>query len=265
MKVVLLAGGFGTRLSEETATRPKPMVEIGGRPLLWHLMQFYADYGFKDFLVACGYRGEVIKEYFRNLPIRTSDYVIDLADGSLEIVKPAGLDWKVGAIDTGIETSTAGRILRLRPLIGNEPFMVTYGDGLGNVDLASLLDFHRHHGRLATITAVRPPARFGALALDGSRVVEFAEKPQASEGWINGGFFVFEAGVFSYLDDSSPLERGPLNRLAAEQQLMAYRHEGFWQPMDTLRDKQHLEALWQSGEAPWTKPNRNVGSVAASS
>jgi glucose-1-phosphate cytidylyltransferase len=265
MKVVLLAGGFGTRLSEETATRPKPMVEIGGRPLLWHLMQMYADHGFKDFLVACGYRGEVIKEYFRSLPIRTSDYVIDLADGSLEIVKPAGLDWKVGAIDTGIDTTTAGRILRLGPFIGNERFMVTYGDGLANVDVGALLDFHHRHGRLATVTAVRPPARFGALALDGPRVVEFVEKPQASEGWINGGFFVFEPGVFSYLDESSPLERGPLDRLAAEHQLMAFRHDGFWQPMDTLRDKQQLEALWQSGEAPWIRSNRIVGSVAASS
>jgi glucose-1-phosphate cytidylyltransferase len=241
------------------------MVEIGGRPMLLHLMQCYADYGFKDFLIACGYRGEMIKEYFRSLPIRTSDYVIDLTDGSLEIVKPTGLDWRIGAIDTGIETSTGGRILRLRALIGTEPFMATYGDGLGDVDLGALVAFHRSHGKLATVTAVRPPARFGALTLDGPRVLEFAEKHQTREGWINGGFFVFQPGVFDYLDDESPLERRPLERLAAEGELMAFRHDGFWQPMDTVRDRQHLEALWQSGEAPWTKSRRITGGGAASS
>jgi glucose-1-phosphate cytidylyltransferase len=265
MKVVLLAGGFGTRLSEETATRPKPMVEIGSRPILWHLMQLYADHGYKDFLVACGYRGEMIKEYFRNLPIRTSDYVIDLADGSLEIVKSNGLDWRIGAIDTGIETTTAGRILRLRSLIGDHRFMVTYGDGLADIDLGALHAFHEAHGRLATVTAVRPLARFGALALDGARVLEFAEKPQTREGWINGGFFVFEPGVFDFLDEASPLERGPLDRLARDSQLTAFRHEGFWHPMDTLRDKHQLEALWQSGEAPWTRINRTTGDAPASS
>lgn len=267
MKVVLLAGGRGTRLAEETAARPKPMVEIGGQPLLWHLMRHYADYGFKDFLIACGYRGEMIKEYFSSLPVRTSDYVINLADGSMEIVKSAGLDWKVGAIDTGIETSTGGRILRLRGLIGPDPFMLTYGDGLGDVDLGALVSFHRSHGKLATVTAVRPPARFGALVLDGPRVLEFEEKPQTREGWINGGFFVFQPGVLDHLDEESPLERGPLKRLAAAGELMAFRHDGFWQPMDTLRDKQHLEALWQSGEAPWTKPKpkRTTGGAAESS
>lgn len=263
MKVIFLAGGLGTRLSEETATRPKPMVEIGGRPILWHLMQLYASHGFKDFLVACGYRGEVIKEYFRSLPVRTSDYVIDLADGSVEVVRASNLDWKIGAIDTGIETTTAGRILRLRPLLGERPFMVTYGDGLGDVDLTALVAFHRSHGKLATVTAVRPPARFGALTLDGPHVLEFAEKPQVENGWINGGFFVFEPGVFDHLDEGSPLERGPLERLASRRQLTAFRHEGFWQPMDTLREKQLLEALWQSGEAPWAK--RITGSVSASS
>lgn len=264
MKVIFLAGGLGTRLAEETATRPKPMVEIGGRPLLWHLMQLYADHGFKDFLIACGYRGEMIKEYFRNLPLRTSDYVIDLKDGSVEIVRTSDLDWRIGAIDTGLETPTAGRILRLRRFVGEETFMATYGDGLGDVDLTGLVDFHRSHGRLATVTAVRPPARFGALGLDGPRVVEFAEKPQMSDGWINGGFFVFEPGVFDYLDDESPLERGPLDALAVAGQLMAYRHEGFWQPMDTLREKHLLEALWQSGEAPWTR-KRQTGTSTASS
>jgi glucose-1-phosphate cytidylyltransferase len=226
-------------------------------------MQLYAAHGFKEFLIACGYRGEMIKDYFRSLPIRTSDYVIDLANGTVEIIKASDLDWKIGAIDTGIETTTAGRILRLRPLVGPESFMVTYGDGLGNVDLTALVAFHRAHGRLATVTAVRPPARFGALALDGSRVLEFAEKPQVGDGWINGGFFVFEPGVFDYLDESGPLERKPLERLAADKQLMAFRHEGFWQPMDTLRERQLLEALWQSGEAPWvnaTVPGSTTGS-----
>lgn len=265
MKVVLLAGGFGTRLAEETASRPKPMVEIGGLPMLWHLMQLYADHGHKEFLVACGYRGELIKEYFRNVPIRTSDYVIDLGSGSLEIVKSNGIDWKVGAIDTGLETPTGGRLLRLRSFVGRDRFMVTYGDGLADIDLGALERFHTAHGRLATVTAVRPPARFGALSIDDGRVVEFAEKPQTQEGWINGGFFVFEPRVFDYLDEDSPLERGPLNRLARDGQLMAFHHEGFWQPMDTLRDKHLLEALWQSGEAPWTKPRRTTGDTPASS
>ena len=253
MKVILLAGGLGTRLAEETATRPKPMVEIGGHPLLWHLMHLYAAHGLKDFLVACGYRGEMIKEYFRNLSIRTSDYVIDLADGSVDIVKKTDLDWKVGVVDTGVETNTAGRILRLRSLVGDHAFMVTYGDGLGDVDLTALLAFHRAHGKLATVTAVRPPARFGELVLKDGQVMAFTEKPQTSAGWINGGFFVFEPGVFDYLDDSSSLERGPLERLAAERQLMAFRHDGFWQPMDTLREKHLLEDLWQRGDAPWLK------------
>jgi len=264
VKVVLLAGGRGTRLAEETTALPKPMIEIGGRPLLFHLMQLYAAHGFKEFLIACGYRGEVIKEYFRRLPICMSDYVIDLRDGSLDIVNPAPLDWRIGVVDTGLETSTGGRILRLRELIGREPFMATYGDGLGTIDLSALEVFHRSHGKLATVTAVRPPARFGALVLDGPRVLEFAEKPQTREGWINGGFFVFEPDIFDLLDEVSPLERGPLERLAAAGELRAFRHDGFWQPMDTLRDKQILEALWQSGQAPWRATARAGGAPAFS-
>jgi glucose-1-phosphate cytidylyltransferase len=253
MKVVILAGGRGTRLAEETVTRPKPMVEIGGRPILWHVMSIYAAHGFRDFLVACGYRGELIKEYFHNYFIHNSDYFVNLGDGTREIINRNRIDWRIGVIDTGIDTMTGGRILRLRRLIGRETFMATYGDGVSDVDITALVAFHCRHGRLATVTAVRPPARFGALTLDGDSVAEFSEKSQVTEGWINGGFFVFEPGVFDYLDDDSTiLERQPLERLAAAGQLMAYRHPGFWQPMDTVRDKQLLEALWAAG-APWVR------------
>lgn len=252
MKVVILAGGRGTRLMEETTARPKPMVEIGGRPLLWHLMQIYAAHGHRDFVVACGYKGEQIKDYFRNLLHLSSDFTVDLATGNLELRNAATPDWRVSVVDTGLDTMTGGRIRRLATWIGREPFMATYGDGLGNVDIAALLAFHRGHGRLATITAVRPPARFGSLVLDDGRVREFSEKNQADTGWINGGFFVFEPQVFDYLDDdASVLEREPLERIAREGQLMAYQHQGFWQPMDTLREKELLESLWESGQAPW--------------
>ncbi len=252
MQVVILAGGMGTRLAEETALRPKPMIEIGGKPLLWHIMQIYAAHGCRDFLVACGYRGELIKEYFRNLLIHQSDFIVDLATGQLDLVRPSALDWRVGVIDTGIATLTGGRLLRLRQWLATGTFMVTYGDGVGNVDINRLLAFHRQHGRLATVTAVRPPARFGGLVLEGQRVREFSEKPQAGEGWINGGFFVFEPAVLDYLSgDDTVLEREPLERLATDGQLMAYPHDGFWQPMDTLREKQLLESLWSSGQAPW--------------
>jgi glucose-1-phosphate cytidylyltransferase len=252
MKVVLLAGGRGTRLAEETATRPKPMVEIGHRPILWHIMSLYAAHGHKDFLIACGYKGEMIKEYFHHFLLHMTDLVVDLKDGSVERVNAEGFDWRVGLVDTGTDTQTAGRILRLRSWIGDDTFMVTYGDGLANVDIPALVEFHRSHGCLATVTAVRPPARFGGLLLDKDRVTEFSEKPQAEAGWINGGFFVLEPGVFDYLGgDAIALEREPLERLAADRQLLAYRHTGFWQPMDTLREKELLESLWESGEAPW--------------
>jgi len=252
MQVVILAGGRGTRLAEETTVRPKPMVEIGGKPILWHIMNIYAHYGFKDFLVACGYKGEMIKEYFHNYFIHHSDYVINLSDRSMKIVNPSRIDWRIGVIDTGLDAMTGGRILALKRLIGDETFMATYGDSLGDVDIRSLVEFHRSHGKLATVTAVRPPARFGELVLDGDRVSQFSEKPQTGEGWINGGFFVFEQGIFDYLTgEQSVLEREPLERLAAEGQLMVFRHTGFWQPMDTLREKLYLDSLWNNGRAPW--------------
>jgi glucose-1-phosphate cytidylyltransferase len=252
MKVVILAGGLGTRLSEETSIRPKPMVEIGGKPMLWHIMKIYASYGFKDFLVACGYRGDVIKEYFHSFAFRSNDYFIDLQSGSCEVVNRNGSDWRVGLIDTGLNTMTGGRILRLKEWLEGVTFMVTYGDGVGNIDIRALLEFHRSHGRLATVTAVHPPARFGALNLAGNKVCEFTEKSQTGEGWINGGYFVFEPEVLDYLSgDETVLEREPLERLAEDDELRAFLHEGFWQPMDTLREKQQLENLWQSGAAPW--------------
>jgi glucose-1-phosphate cytidylyltransferase len=252
MRVVILAGGRGTRLVEETAVRPKPMVEIGGKPILWHIMNVYASHGFCDFVVACGYKGEMIKEYFHNFFVHNSDYMIDLKDGSLRVLNAASPQWRVSVVDTGLDTSTGGRLRRLRELVGDETFMVTYGDGVGNVDIRALVAFHQSHGRLATITAVRPPARFGALNLEGDVVREFAEKPQTGEGWINGGFFVFETAVFDRIgNDDHSLEQDTLARLADDAQLMAFRHDGFWQPMDTLRERNYLESLWASSRAPW--------------
>ena len=251
MKTVILAGGAGTRLSEETTARPKPMVEIGGRPMLWHIMNIYAAHGYKEFLVACGYKGEFIKEYFHNFYVHNADYMVDLKKGKRDVLKSTAPDWKVAVVDTGAATMTAGRVLRLRKWL-TSTFMMTYGDGVGNVDIAKLVAFHKRHKKLATVTAVRPPARFGALSLDGERVVRFGEKSQAVEGWINGGFFVFEPKALEYMgNDDTTLEREPLERIAKDGQLMAYKHEGFWQPMDTLREKQLLEDLWTRGKAPW--------------
>jgi glucose-1-phosphate cytidylyltransferase len=252
MKVLILAGGFGTRLAEETARIPKPLVDIGGKPMLWHIMKIYAHYGFSDFLIACGYKSELIKEYFHNFAIRNNDYEINLATGVARQLNESSPPWVVAAVDTGLETMTGGRIGRLRKLIGGKRFMVTYGDGVGDVDIAKLVAFHEAHGKLATVTAVRPPARFGALEMEGDRVRRFSEKPQTDAGWINGGFFVFEPEVLDLMtDDATILERKPLETLASRSELVAFKHEGFWQPMDTLREKQLLEQLWESGKAPW--------------
>lgn len=254
MKTVILAGGRGTRIAEETSSRPKPMVEIGGKPLLWHIMSIYAAHGQCDFVIACGYKGELIKEYFRTAFLSSSDFTIDLRDGEITMLNPARVDWTVSLVDTGMDVMTGGRLLRLRSIIGNEPFMVTYGDGVSDVDVTALLEFHKRHGKMVTVTAVRPPARFGGLVLREDRVHEFSEKPQTESGWINGGFFVCQPEFLDYLtDDATFLEREPLERVAEEGQLMAYRHTGFWQPMDTLREKELLDSLWASGDAPWRR------------
>ncbi len=252
MKTVILAGGLGSRLAEETTIRPKPMIEIGGRPILWHIMNVYAAHGFGEFLVACGYKGEVIKQYFAEYHLLDSDMTVHLRQRRLELLNDRGPDWVVSLIDTGFATSTGGRVKRMAPWIGGKTFLMTYGDGIGDIDIRAAVDFHRRHGRLATITAVRPPARFGGLEFDGDQVVRFQEKPQIGEGWINGGFMVLEPEVLDYIAaDETLFEGEPLEQLAAEGQLMAFRHEGFWQPMDTLREKHLLEQLWQSGSAPW--------------
>jgi glucose-1-phosphate cytidylyltransferase len=252
MKVVILAGGLGTRLSEETEIKPKPMVEIGGQPILWHIMKHYAHHGFKEFYVALGYRGEVIKRFFMDYYSLNGSMTIDLSGGTVDMHERECEDWIVHLKNTGQDTYTGGRVRRLAPFLGDGTFMVTYGDGLSDINLSELLDFHRRHGRVATVTAVRPPARFGGLVFDGDMVVDFTEKPQIGEGWINGGFLVLEPEVFNYLEgDHSSLEADALERLAADKQLAAYRHEGFWQCMDTLRDKRLLQSLWQERRAPW--------------
>jgi glucose-1-phosphate cytidylyltransferase len=254
MKVAILAGGTGSRLSEETIIKPKPMVEIGGRPILWHIMKYYAAFGHTDFVIALGYKGEYIKRYFVDYLSLQDDLTVSFKAGTVEH-HPNGTgveDWTVKLVDTGVATETGGRIKRLAPHLGNETFMLTWGDGVSTVDIDALLAFHRSHGKLATLTAVRPPARFGHLELNGDRIVEFSEKPQTGEGWINGAFFVLEPGVFDYIDgDQTRFERGPLVRLAQDGQLMAYHHLDFWQCMDTLREKILLDELWESGRAPW--------------
>jgi glucose-1-phosphate cytidylyltransferase len=252
VKVVLLAGGLGSRLAEETDLKPKPMVAIGEYPILWHIMKHYGHFGFREFVVALGYRGEVIKRYFVDYQTLNGSMTVDLVSGTVIRQERNHEDWVVHLVDTGKNVNTGGRIRALEPMLRNGTFMVTYGDGVCNVDLTEVLRFHRAQGRIATVTAVRPPARFGGILFDGDLVSEFTEKPQIGEGWINGGFMVFEPGIFDYLGgESTILEVEALERLAADRQLAAYRHDGFWQCMDTLRDKLLLERLWQSGQAPW--------------
>jgi glucose-1-phosphate cytidylyltransferase len=249
---VILAGGLGTRLAEETEVRPKPMVEIGGRPILWHIMTHYAHYGHREFIVALGYRGDAIKRYFSDVVGLAGNTSVFMRDRRVEPHDAAIEDWIVHLIETGLETRTGGRLKRVASQLTGGTFMLTYGDGVSNVDLNALLAFHHAHGKLATVSAVHPPARFGALELDGDQVVRFSEKTQSGQGWINGGFFVLQPDVIDYIDgDQTEWEREPLERLAADRQLMAYRHDAFWQPMDTLRDKRQLEAMWTSGRAPW--------------
>jgi len=252
MKVAILAGGLGTRLAEETEIRPKPMVEIGSRPILWHIMRHYAHYGFREFVVALGYKGDFINRFFLDYRTLSGNLTVDLAAGHTAIQDGGCEDWRVHLIDTGGETNTGGRLRRLREILGQETFMLTYGDGLSDVNLTELVRFHRARRSLVTLTAVRPPARFGGLVLEDGLAVGFSEKSQMDEGWINGGFFVFEPGVFDYLDgDLTNLEADALPRLAQDRQLAAFQHTGFWQCMDTLREKRYLESLWQSGERLW--------------
>lgn len=252
MNVVILAGGMGTRLAEETEIRPKPMVEIGGRPIVWHIMKHYAHYGHKEFCIALGYKGNVIKHYFMDYAAVSTGLTVDLASGQMQMHSDGTENWKVHLIDTGIDTNTGGRLKRMQSRLQGETFLATYGDGVSNIDLDALVRFHHAHGRVATVTAVRPPARYGSILFDGDLVKVFSEKPQVGEGWISGGFFVFEPGIFEYLqDDHSSLEAHGLEKLAAARQLAAYRHHDFWQCMDTLRDRRLLETLWQTGRAAW--------------
>jgi glucose-1-phosphate cytidylyltransferase len=253
MKVVILAGGFGTRLSEETVLRPKPMVEIGGKPILWHIMNIYAQQGVNEFLIALGYKGDVIKEYFLNFYAINNDISVDLRTGKTIIHDGNQPQWQVHLVDTGLHTQTGGRLKRLQKWLGeDETFMFTYGDGVADIDIAALLAFHHAHGKLATVTTVRSPARFGRIVFQDDQIVEFHEKPQASEGWINGGFFVLNAQAIDYIDgDDTVWEREAIERLAHDDQLMGYRHYGFWSCMDTLKEKNMLEDLWGSGKAPW--------------
>lgn len=252
MKAAILAGGYGTRLAEETEIRPKPMVEIGGRPILWHIMMHYHGYGFHDFVIALGYKGEYIKKWFKDFATLEGSMSLNTRTGEVVQSDAALPEWNVDLVETGMKTLTGGRIKRLAPWLGDETFMLTWGDGVSDVDLDELLRFHRAHGKLATMTAVRPAARYGHLEFDGDRITQFNEKPQTTEGWINGAFFVLEPRIFDYIEgDDVMWEHAPLERLAADGQLMAFKHQSFWQCMDTIREKHVLEKLWQSGNPPW--------------
>ena len=253
MKAVILAGGLGTRISEESHLKPKPMIEIGGKPILWHIMKQYSAHGIQDFVICLGYKGYAIKDFFANYFLHTSDVTFDMRNNQMEVHQNYSEPWRVTLVDTGEETMTGGRLRRVgRFLEEDEAFCFTYGDGVSDLNISALVDFHLTHGKLATVTAVQPPGRYGALERQGDQVLGFTEKPRGDGGWINGGFFVLSPKVLPYIsDDSTTWEAEPLARLAQDEQLKAFEHEGFWHPMDTLRDKNHLEALWQSGEAPW--------------
>jgi glucose-1-phosphate cytidylyltransferase len=253
MKAVILAGGMGTRLSEETSTRPKPMIEIGGKPILWHILKIYSAHGINDFVICLGYKGYIIKEYFANYFLHMSDVTFDMAaTNRMEVHDAKAEPWRVTLVDTGEQTMTGGRLKRVQRYLGNEDFCFTYGDGVGDVDITALIALHRREGRLATVTATQPPGRFGALRIESTRIAGFHEKPQGDGGWINGGYFVLSPRVLDYIDDDTTIwEREPLEGLARDNQLSAHLHHGFWQPMDTLRDKMHLEELWNNGNAPW--------------
>jgi glucose-1-phosphate cytidylyltransferase len=252
MKAVILAGGLGTRISEESTIRPKPMIEIGGRPILWHIMKGYSTHGIYDFVICLGYKGYVIKEYFANYFLHMSDITFDMRNNKMTVHQNNAEPWQVTLVDTGEQTMTGGRLRRIAPYVQGEDFCCTYGDGVGDVDITALVAFHKQSGRLATLTATQPPGRFGSLVVDESRVLSFQEKPRGDGGWINGGFFVLSPSVLDYIaGDNTTWEREPMERLAAEGQLSVYRHHGFWQPMDTLRDKTQLEKLWSDGRAPW--------------
>ncbi|MFB4393831.1 MULTISPECIES: glucose-1-phosphate cytidylyltransferase [unclassified Pseudomonas] len=252
MKAVILAGGLGTRISEESHLRPKPMIEIGGKPIIWHIMKIYSHYGINDFVICLGYKGYVIKEYFANYFLHMSDVTFDMAENRMDIHNRHAEPWRVTLVDTGENTATGGRLKRVRDYVGNETFCLTYGDGVSDVDIPRLIDFHRQHGKMATVTAVQPPGRYGALDVQGEQVRGFQEKPAGDGGWINGGFFVLEPAVLEYIEgDDTTWEYEPMRRLAEDGQLMSHLHRGFWQPMDTLRDRMQLEAHWKNGEAAW--------------
>ena len=252
MKVIILAGGFGTRLSEYTESIPKPMVTVGGKPILWHIMNTYAKFDHKDFYVALGYKADVIKEYFLNYRALNSDFTVNLSNGSIVEHQQDAVDWKVSLVDTGLNSMTGGRIKRMQNFIGNEPFLLTYGDGVADIDIDSLVKFHKSHGKMVTVSAVHPGARFGELDIDSSVVTSFKEKPQVTQGWINGGYFVIEPEFFNLIEgDNTILEKEPLEKVAQMGELMSYQHDGFWQCMDTKRDRDSLEDLWKAGSAPW--------------